>query len=115
EQSPPRRFSNEVQMPFINRPEPGWYAIRGPFREGGGSSRKPMMAGLIYRQCMCSIGHFLRHEWTGDCDRTGGMAGRIESAEVDAFAVWHASPRTPITETEALGLMGRENLYVVLS
>lgn len=92
----------------INTPVPGWYEITGAKHPG--RRKKLRQAGYIYRECMCNE---RPHEWRDGCTRyPHHMAGRIDGQDVDALAVWHATGRTPITEIEALSLMGQENVYV---
>lgn len=95
----------------INRPEPGWYSITGAAHPG--QRKKLRSAARIYRQCQCTPGGGLPHEWTDACDRYPQPIARIEGCDRENVnAVWHATGRAEITETEALSLMGVENLYV---
>lgn len=94
----------------INTPEPGWYSITGTAHPG--QRKKLRSAARIYRRCVCTPGGGLPHDWTDACDRYPPLTARIEGSDRDDVnAVWHATGREPITETEALSLMGVENLY----
>ena len=92
---------------FIDVPVEGWYSITGPKHPG--QRRKLRIAGRIYRECMCDG---MLHELRDDCTRHPPIVADIEGSRRNPFAVWHATGRTRITETEALSLMGQENLYV---
>lgn len=96
-----------TQTNLMNVPVEGWYSITGPKHPG--QRKKLRIAGRIYRECKCDG---MLHELRDDCTRYPLPVANIEGSRRDAFAVWHATGRSPITETEALSLMGVENLYV---
>ncbi len=97
-------------MKLIGSQQPGWFRLKSRVRETHGASKVLRRAGRIYRECVCSVGYFLRHEHSAACDRSGTLAATVDGWPARVDHVWFGGE--PITETEALSLMGVENMYV---
>lgn len=110
-------------MRYISRPQPGHYTVSA-YRKG------PKLPARIWRECICTVGHGVRHDWTEACDRRGELVAEINGERVDVERVWHygwewlptkhhpeAAEPVDYTTWRRLGIeyldhAGRENVYV---